>query len=61
MRFGFRQIHALPDAEANFSQIETALGVPVYKNAPPPFLGRVYFDTTLGRLGYFDGTSWVYP
>lgn len=60
MRFHFRLIHGLEDAQANFEQIETAFGLPVFAAAPPPFPGRVYFDSTLGQLGYFNATTWVY-
>jgi hypothetical protein len=30
-------------------------------SAPSPSTSMVYFDTTLNRMGYYNGTIWVYP
>jgi hypothetical protein len=63
MRFRFRQIHGLEDVQANFEQIETAFGFPVYAAAPShPDPGQAYYDSTLGKVGYWNGVlgSWTY-
>lgn len=61
MRFRFRVLHNVQDAQKNFEQIETAFGFPVFDAAPSnPGLGQAYFDTSLG-FGFWNGTAWVYP
>lgn len=29
-------------------------------SAPTGIAGRIYYDTTLNKLGYYDGTNWIY-
>ena len=60
MRFKFRVLNDT-DALANFEQIETAFGFPVFAAAPSnPTQGQVYFDTTLAQFGGWTGTAWHY-
>lgn len=61
MRFPFRVIHDFEDVTRNFEAIEVAFGFPVY-TAPPanPNPGQVYYDQTLVKSGYWNGTIWVY-
>lgn len=61
MRFRFRDLRGLRDAQANFEQIETAFGYPVYAAAPGnPTPGQTYYDSTLGQIGYWNGSAWQY-
>lgn len=36
--------------------------VQVLASAPPsPVTGQIYYDSTLGELGYYTGSAWIYP
>lgn len=61
MRFPFRQIFSFEDATRNFEQIETAFGLPVYASPPlHPGPGQGYFDSALGKPGWWDGVNSVW-
>ncbi len=62
MRFRFQELHSFEDAQANFEQIQSRFQIPALASAPSnPLLGpNVYIDTTLGKLGYWNGSGWTY-
>jgi hypothetical protein len=36
------------------------LGLPRQNGAPAPVDGRLYFDTDLEKIGFWDGAEWIY-
>lgn len=61
MRFSFRVVTDLADVTRNFEQIETAFGFPIFPAPPPnPTLGQAYYDTMLGKVGYWNSATWTY-
>lgn len=60
MRFKALPVHDFDDATLNFEQIQDQFGVPVLSSAPvKPFVPQMYFDSTLVKLRYWNGTAWV--
>lgn len=62
MRFQFQTVTSLEDATANFEQIQDRFTIPILPAAPAnPAIGpNPYIDSTLGKLGYWNGTTWTY-
>ena len=49
----------LTSIDLNTNELQNAKIQPL-ATAPTGIAGRIYFDTTLNKLGYYNGTSWIY-
>ena len=49
----------LTSVNLNTNELQNAV-IQNLASAPTGIAGRVYFDTTLNKFGYYDGTVWVY-
>ncbi len=60
--YGDIQIPASATGNLKLNQKEIQFGVVQVLAAPPanPVMGQIYFDSLIGKLGYYDGTGWRY-
>ena len=49
----------LTSVNLNTNELQNAV-IQNLASAPTGIAGRVYFDTTLNKFGYYDGTNWIY-
>jgi hypothetical protein len=40
---------------------EVLVALSAAPTTPAPTAGEMYFDTTIGRVGWYSGSAWVYP
>lgn len=49
----------LTNIDLNTNELQNAILQPL-ATAPTGVTGRIYFDTAFGKIGYYNGSSWIY-